>query len=195
MTDQTDRGSRSFKAISMKTLACLLLMTLLPVAAFAKRGASRPYVRSYLDGAFYVKAVPGGHTAVLQVEAAADRVIDTYPWFSDDPAAVELAWSPVVGKVAVARLVVAADASGRTKWPGETVAGLELYLGGAALKTYSASDLERLVGGRPPSLSTLASVLAVRQVPSTNDYMFVLKLPGLKERAFDVVTGEPVKRD
>jgi hypothetical protein len=73
-----------------------------------------------------------------------------------------------------------------------TVTSLELYLGGAATKRYTAADLARLGGAALPVLRDVKASLTSRQVPSTNDYRFVVRMPGVKELAFDIVTGAAV---
>jgi hypothetical protein len=174
----------------MRLYLAVLVLALVSAVATAKRLATPlPYVTSYLDGTFYVKAVPGKTptTTVFRVQAGTDAVVDTYAWYSEVPAAVDLAWSPTAGKIAVARLVVS---------PGPmltyTVTSLELYLGGAATKRYTAADLARLGGAALPVLRDVKASLTSRQVPSTNDYRFVVRMPGVKELAFDIVTGAAV---
>jgi hypothetical protein len=173
----------------MRSIVSLLLVTFIPAVTLGKQTGSRPYVRSYLDGAFYIKAVPNAKTVVFEVQDGTDKMVDAYPWFSEDAAAVELAWSPVVGKVAVARLVVMPSTSTPERLAAQTLSSVVFYLGGHEVKTYTLSDLARLLGTKLPPLRSLVSVLEVRQVPSTNDYLFVLHLPGLKELTFDIVTA------
>ena len=169
----------------------LCLLIVVPTIAIGKKNAvPGPYVSSYLGGTTYLKAVPPGpsgsppSTTIFQVQVGTDKLVDTYAWYSDIPASVEVAWSPIAGRFAVARLLFAPGIS-----RGHTLDGIVFYLGGTQTKAYTAAELSRLAGSKLPELADVDGILTSRQVPSTNDYRFAIQLPGMKAITFDIVTG------
>jgi hypothetical protein len=171
----------------------VLVALLVSVETFAwKKTADRPYVKSYLDGSFYVKAVPdpSAKTMVLAVRKEADEPVDAYDWYDGNARRIELAWSPIAGKIALMHLKV--DDTGYPNKP-RAVQELSFYLGGKKVRTLNRKDLSSLKV--PDSISRSQDILlSSRQVPGTNDYLFVMALPDGNKIEFDILSGA-LKRD
>jgi hypothetical protein len=151
--------------------------------------ANYPYVQSMEAGVFYARCLPkerfgrAGTTQIFRVRQDTDESIDRYDWYSIR--GVVLAWSPIVGRVAVATL-----GGERAQKPSEQVE-LTFSLGGKLLKAYTLSELEAwgaTVDIPREGVYSNIKLLGQEQVPGTNDYVFVAEIKG-KRFLFDILTG------
>ena len=183
-------------------VVCLALAVWLvaPVLALASKPvASRTYVQSGLDGAFYARCTPtaeegsAGRTDVYTVGATDDRRIDRYDWYA--PGGVTLGWSPLTGKVAV--LAVVAERRQEGDWRAQEE--LRFAIAGKVLRSYTNGELVALgaaeVISRPLGQRAEYRVVGCEQVPGTNEYDFIVKVAGGTKGEgttlrFDITTGE-----
>ena len=173
----------------MNKIAILIILLAALITAEASactRGANRPNVTAMDEGIFYARSVPAfstgfeGSTDIYLVDMNGDKKIDSYNWFNRNQ--LVLAWSPIVGKVAVLRYD-----------PENEDAAVAFYIGGNLLKSYSHSELKKL-GLR--SIDKYCGVrlglkiLGQEQIPNTNDYVFKIEFESSGIRMFDITTGE-----
>ena len=153
------------------------------------------YVKSGLDGFFYLKAYPKntsgneGFTRIFKV-GERDELVDEYPWYTRGE--LFMGWSPIVGKVALIKLENEhLDMEAR---PSDMVAKLIFYLGGKEIRSYDKEQLQAM--GLGYSVNAFYGrngdfkVLGVQQIPGTNEYVFSVKKENGEVLSFDIITGE-----
>lgn len=168
------------------TILVLLLAALITAEANAcKRSANRANVTAIDGGVFYARSLPAasvgseGKTDIYFVDVNGDKVVDSYNWFNSNQ--LVLAWSPIVGEVAVLKYD-----------PENEDAALAFYIGGVFLKSYSHAELMKL-GVR--SINKYCGVhlglkiLGQEQMPNTNDYVFKIEFESSGIKMFDITTG------
>jgi hypothetical protein len=171
----------------IRTLPFLLIAT--DPASASKSVVNFPFVQSMEMGVFYARCIPDepqgtkGTTKIYRVHKSQDELVDSYDWYAKN--GLELAWSPIAGKVAVIAL------GGAQNTEQEEQTELSFYLGGKFLSSYTSRDLEKW--GADVQLrfgSAIFKVLGSEQIPGTNEYVFSIEIKG-KKILFDILTGKP----
>lgn len=172
------------------TVVLLFLAFATGQAQASRTTTNFPYVQSMQMGVFYARCVPQaiegtkGTTKIYHVGKDQDELMNSYDWYAKN--GLVLAWSPIVGKVAVMAL-----GGSPTDGPG-TQTEISFYLGGKFLKAYTSQDLKGWGadvwqrGGR----GAIFQVLEQEQIPGTNEYVFSIEIKG-KKFSFDILTGKP----
>lgn len=170
----------------IKILNLLLAALITTEASACKRSENRANVTAIDEGIFYARSIPAssvgieGKTDIYLVGVNEDKKIDSYNWFNRNQ--LVLAWSPVVGKVAVLKYD-----------PENEDAALAFYIGGKFLKSYSYVELQKL------GVKTInkycgthlgLKILGQEQIPNTNDYVFKIEFESSGIKMFDITTGE-----
>ncbi len=171
------------------TMLTSLLLAACPVWA-SRPVPNFPYVQSMQMGVFYARCIPEeaegtkGTTKIYRVRKDQDELVDSYDWYAKK--GLVLAWSPIVGKVAVMALGGAPNAA------PDKQTELSFYLGGKFLNSYTSQDLKEWGadvwqrGGR----GAIFKVLGEEQIPGTNEYVFSIEIKD-KKFSFDILTGKP----
>ena len=182
-------------AVLIGSLVYLLSST----ALASKPMPNFPYVKSGLDGFFYLKAIPKdsngeeGSTKVFKVGKENDELVDEYNWYTKGE--LYMGWSPLAGKVALIRL----DKEDLDLKPhGGEILRLVFYLGGNKIRSYDQKQL-RNMGLILPVITFYGregdvKVLGVQQIPGTNEYVLSFEKENGEIISFDIVTGEQKKR-
>lgn len=174
----------------------------------AGRGENRPTVQSAFGGAIYVRSVPSsdfgdaGKTQVFRVKKDQDELLDEYPVFMRGE--LYLGWSPLAGKWCLVHVEPERITSNDDYRKLGKVSRLAFYMGGKELHSYSGEDLGEM--GLDRKVQTLVHrqpgqflVHGIRQVPRTNDYVFVIERTGKpgsdsQEIRLDITTGQTRKK-
>jgi len=174
-------------------LALIVFLMFSSVSIGSKRSCNRAFVHSDLGGIYYARAIPEecigtkGYTQIYRVENEQDKLLHTYNWFNRY--GIILAWSPIVGKVAVL-----------TAWHeqinpfGENVE-ISFFIDGQHLRSYTINELIQM-GAEYEQQKELSQgkqlnykILGCEQILRTNEYRFVIII-GEKKVFFDILTGK-----
>lgn len=173
----------------------------------AGRGENRPTVQSAFGGAYCVRSVPSGDygdagkTQVFRVKGNQDELLDEYPVFMRGE--LYLGWSPLAGEWCLVHVEPERIASNDDYRKLGKVSRLAFYMGGVKLHSYSGEDLGKM--GLNRKVQTLVHrqpgqflVRGIRQVPRTNEYVFVIETTGKpgsdsQKIQLDITTGQALK--
>jgi hypothetical protein len=176
----------------MKYNYCIWLLVL---ALCASSGRTRGediasnivYIKPGPYGRYYAKAIPGelygskGVTKIYVVDKEEDKLMETYPWYSQDIDLQHTLWGMSVVRIGTCRM--AQEVS-------KDDLAIGIYLAGKTLREYSALDVALAVDdpGARSRYCRYPKILGYRTIGS-NDYVLDLETGG-KTLSFDVKTGE-----
>jgi len=172
---------------------CLLLMVIEVSSVCADDEASNVvYVKTSKYGRYYAKCIPAeyygtrGETRVYMVRDGDDKLLDSYPWYSQ-----EVYLREMVGGISVVRM---------GPWPKGREANrndlaIGFYLSGKMLKEYSTLDIAgtpRNVGLSASHYDVFYSIEGYRDI-GENKYAFDIVTIDRRTISFDPRAGEILK--
>ena len=178
--------------MNMKYRYCIWLFVLALCAPYGRaRGddyaSNTVYIKSGPYGGYYAKAIPDEHygskgvTKIYVVGKEEDKLIETYPWYSQDIDLEHTLWGMSVVRIGTCRMAQEVSRDDLA---------IGLYLAGKTLREYSTLDVALAVddSGARSRYCRYPKILGYRSIGS-NEYVLDVETGG-KTLSFDTKTGE-----